>query len=225
MPDAPSALPLVPVLPLVAASLLGLLPGLRYALHLRRLHAAEPPLPGGPPPPLKGWLLLLAVVVVLGPVGWAWYLSGWGYLFDPARWERLTAPGGADYHVLWAPFLMAAHAAVAALGCCWAAVCGAFLRKQRVFVDAFATLTLADLCYSTFEYVALSLLPDSTRSGEWKGAEALGLLLSAAVGLAMIRVVTRSKRVAETFVAPTLAGTGTGPGSPASREKGVAIRD
>lgn len=191
-----------PVLPLVAASIIGLVPGMRYAQQLRRLHEAEPSQPGGPPPPLRGWLYLLAVAVLLGPIGWAWYLSGWGYLFDPARWERLTSPGGADYHVLWAPFLMAAHAAIAALCCCWSAVCRAFLRKQRVFVDAFAAMTLADLCYSTFEYVGLSLLPDSSRSGEWKGVEALGLLLSALFSIAMIRIVTRSRRVEETFRNP-----------------------
>lgn len=204
-----------PVVPLAAASFLGLVLGLRYAVRLRLRQAAEPPLPGGPPPPLKGWLILLAVVVLLGPVGWAWYLSGWGYLFDAARWERLTTPGGEDYHVLWAPFLMAAHAAIAALCCGWGAVCGAFLRKQRVFVDAFATMTLADLCYSTFEYVGVGLLPDSARIAEWKGAATLGLLLSAGFSLLLIRIVTRSQRVAETFVAPRLAGIEAEAGSAA----------
>ena len=207
--------PFTPVPSLVVAALLGLLPGLRYARHLRRLHADEPALPGGPPPPFKGWLFLLGFLVLMSPMGWAWYLSGWGYLFDAERWARLTTPGGADYSVLWAPFLMTAHAAAAALACCWGAVCGAFVRKQRIFVDAFVAMTLADLCYSTFEYVGLGLLPDASRSADWKGAEALGLVLSALFSLALIRIVTRSRLVAETFVAPRPADVA----APAMREK------
>lgn len=205
-PSHPLApIPLTPVPPLVFASLVGLIAGLGYARRLRRMHSVEPPMPGGPPPPIRGWLYLLGAIVLLSPLGRAWYLSSWGYLFDPERWARLTTPSSGDYHVLWALFLMASHAAVAALVSCWASVGGAFLRKERAFVDAFVSVSILDIVYSTFEYVGLGLLPDASRDEALKGAETLGLAIGALLSIAMIRIVTRSRRVAETFVAPRVA--------------------
>jgi hypothetical protein len=149
---------------------------------------------GNPPQGLGGWLALLGLACAVGLVRNVTGLSDYGTALVAERWSALTVAGGAEYHPLWMPLLLAELALSLALIAGLALFLVLYLQRRS---SAPAVLV-------GVQVIALLRLGIDLGAG-W-GAPALGLQATtqdfgAVVGsLAWIAYVRRSMRVRATFV-------------------------
>ena len=178
-----------------------------------KLYRYDPPAPAGVGEPrrISGWLLLVALGVVVGPARVAMNL--WQVLpaYGLDRWFALTAPGGAEYHPMWAPALLWELTANLALLVGGLLVMVLFFQRRSSVPRLYIGLLVLSVASQVIDIALQAAVPDLSADGsvaKQLTRSVLGLLLWGAY-------FRRSVRVRETFVrrlAPArTAGASQGP--------------
>ena len=151
----------------------------------------------GTPSGIGGWLLLPLLALIVTPIRVGILVTADLLpVFDPQVWSRLTTPGNAAYHPLWAPLLI--FEVVANIGIIVVSIVllWLFLRKSSRLPGLYIVWLLANASIQIIDVGLGSQVP-AVSAGIGEGLKELGRsLVGAAIWIPYFR---RSVRVKNTF--------------------------
>jgi hypothetical protein len=117
--------------------------------------------------------------------------------YTATSWVRLTTPGLADYHPLWAPTLLFELAGNIAMIVFAVLLVWAFFRRKRAFPALYILVSAAALLFRELDDLLANAIPTVQQTAEAPSpADAVARFMTVVWGI----YVLRSQRVRRTFV-------------------------